>query len=433
MPRQTHYASGVTARGAPDADPRGAPDADPPGATGAEPGAGFRRGSRADDPIAGTEAWFIRRGLPQFVDSYDTRRDVWTRAQPYLTAILVLELIPYAMVAFLPGGSLTPLLGALVVAVVLGCYALWSKWRRGFWFAPPNRVGWPFLIFFVLAPTGGAIALVAFPAADFGPITWVDVAVSVAIQVVILAAAYLITRFAVCPMLWWAIRQTFVHLGDLYTVATKALPLLLIVMLVLFVNSEMWQMAGTLSAGLLWSSVGILLVLGVLVTFDRTRTQIRDLDYSSSPDQVRSSCVGTPLEPIARELELPPEPTPLRLRERGNLIAAAMVTQLIQAAVLGFAVWLFFLIFGTVTISLSLQETWLAGLVPTDLFISVGEDRGVTRALFRVATFIAGFAAFYTTIYAATDDTYRRSFATDAGAELQQAIDVHRVYAVVNR
>ena len=101
MPRQTHYASGVTARGAPDADPRGAPDADPRGA----PDAGSRRGSRAsraDDPITGTEAWFIRRGLPQFVDSYDTRRDVWTRAQPYLTAILGLELIPYAMVAFLP-------------------------------------------------------------------------------------------------------------------------------------------------------------------------------------------------------------------------------------------------------------------------------------------------------------------------------------------
>lgn len=386
----------------------------------------------ADDPIAGTERWFIRRGLPQFVDSYDTRRDVWTRAQPYLIAILVLELIPYALVAFLPGGSLTPLMGALAVAVVLGLFAMWSKWRRGFWFAPPNQVGWPFLGFFVLAPTAGALALVAFPATDFGPITWVDVVTSVLVQIVILAAAYLITRFAVFAMLWWAVRQTFRHLGDLYTVATKALPLLLIVMLVLFINTEMWQMAGTLSVGLLWSSVGILIVLGVLVTFDRTRTQIQALDYCPPDQQVRSSCRNTPIAELADTVELPPDPAPLRLREKGNLIAAAMVTQLIQAAVLGFAVWLFFLIFGTVTISLSLQEAWLAGLVPSDVFIHLGEDRGVTRALFRVSTFIAGFAAFYTTIYASTDDTYRGSFASDAGAELQQAIDVHRVYVVAN-
>ena len=52
----------------------------------------------------------------------------------------------------------------------------------------------------------------------------------------------------------------------------------------------------------------------------------------------------------------------------------------------------------------------------------------MTRALLRVATFMGGFTAFYTTIYAATDDTYRRSLATDSGSELQRAVNVHRAY-----
>ena len=32
------------------------------------------------------------------------------------------------------------------------------------------------------------------------------------------------------------------------------------------------------------------------------------------------------------------------------------------------------------------------------------------------------------TVYAATDDTYKASFATDVGAELQRAVNVQRVY-----
>ena len=75
-------------------------------------------------------------------------------------------------------------------------------------------------------------------------------------------------------MVGWAVRQTVRSAGDLYTVATKALPLLLIVMIVLFINTEMWQVAGSLAGPVLWGSSGMLLIFGGLVTLDRTREQI---------------------------------------------------------------------------------------------------------------------------------------------------------------
>ncbi len=55
----------------------------------------------------------------------------------------------------------------------------------------------------------------------------------------------------------------------------------------------------------------------------------------------------------------------------------------------------------------------------------------LSRALVRVATFLGAFAAFYTTIYAASDPVYRASFSEDTGASLQQAVDVRRVYLAV--
>ena len=225
------------------------------------------------DPLRDTERWFIRRGLPQFVESYDSDRDVWTRAQPFLLVILALELAPWLLVALIPGGTFGPLVAiGAVLAVLLGV-GLSSKARRGYWFAPPDRVGWPFLLAFVAAPVLAQAVVVnfTFDLDDPGAITltntWLDVVGTFVTQVILLAVVYLFVRYAVVSMTLWAVRQTVRHARDLYTVSTKALPFLLIVMIVLFVNTEMWQVAGSLEAGVLWASVGLLLLLGVLVTF----------------------------------------------------------------------------------------------------------------------------------------------------------------------
>ena len=388
----------------------------------------------ADEPLRLTDRWFIRRGLPLLVEGYSSERDIWTRAQPLMIVILVVELLPFVLNPLLPGGSFRGLYAGLAAIAALILLGIWSKVTRGYWLRPPNRVGRTFVIFFLIAPVLAALISLNLDLGDGSPLSWTDVVIALVTQAAMLVVIYLWTRYAVFSITWWACRQTVRHFGDLYAVATKALPLLLIVMIVLFINTEVWQVAGGLDALRLWAGVGMLLLLGALVTLDRTRAQIQSLQYDAPRDQVQQACQRTPMQEVAESVVLDDAPVELTRRQRGNLVVAAMATQVIHAALIGAVVWAFFMVFGVVAISVQVQGAWLQDLAPQEIIWAIGPDHAVTRALFRVATFMGGFSAFYTTIYAATDDTYRRSFATDIGSELQRAVNVHRAYlACLNR
>lgn len=261
-------------------------------------------------------------------------------------------------------------------------------------------------------------------------VTWGEVISSVVVQMLLLGIIYFVTRFALLAMLGWAVRQTVRSASDLYVVASKALPLLLIVMIVLFINTEMWQVAGSLDGPVLWASSGLILVFGVLVTFENTHDQISTLQQDAPIASLRASCQGTPLAAAAQNIERAQDPQ-LNSPQRRNLLVAALATQGIQAALIGVLVWAFFIVFGVVAITAPVQQAWLGDLGSAEVFWTIGQDHVLSRALVRVATFLGAFAAFYTTVYAASDPVYRASFSDDVGASLQQAVDVRRVYLTV--
>ncbi len=379
------------------------------------------------DPVRRTEAWFARNGLPRFVEDYTSAEHIWTRALPALIVVLAVQ-VASALASVVLGSSRS----VAVVTVVLAGLALlavgvWSKYRRGYWFAPLDRVGWPVLAGFVLV---GLLADLIEAVGQDEPVDLMRVSDAVLGQLFLLGVIYLITRFALISMIGWGIRQTIRSARDLYLVATKALPLLLIVLIVLFINTEVWQVSATMDFLLLWASSGLLLLLGLLVTLERTTTLIDQLDPASDMQKVRSSCIGSPLEEQAKALSEVVDPRLGRTQKR-NLAVAAIATQAIQAALIGLLVWVFFIVFGVIAINAAVQATWIGDLAPTDVFWTVADGHVISRPLIRVATFLGAFAAFYTTVYAATDDVYRASFSDDVGASLQEAVDVRRVYLTV--
>lgn len=381
------------------------------------------------DPIRRTETWFSRNGLPQFVDGYNSAEHIWTRALPAMLVIVVLQLVSALSFAVSNGTRVLPVVGVVIAGLVLLAAGAWSKVRRGYWFAPADRVGWPVLAGFLAA--GVLSELIQLGREVEGDIvTWGSVVAALVLQIVLLGVIYLVTRFAVFSMIGWGVRQTVRSAGDLYVVATKALPLLLIVMIVLFINTEMWQVAGSLDGPLLWASAGMLLLLGVLVTLERTHDQMRTLHHDAPVEQLRLACAQTPLSGLADDLADVGDPQ-LRRPQRRNMLIAAIATQTIQAALIGFLVWLFFIVFGVMAITAPVQAAWMGDLGTADVFWTISQDHVLSRALVRVATFLGAFAAFYTTIYAASDPVYRASFSDDVGASLQQAVDVRRVYLQV--
>jgi hypothetical protein len=367
--------------------------------------------------------------LPQFVDDYNAREHVWTRALPAMVIVMVFQLLAATGTALSNNSRVLPVVALVVAAGVLIGMGLWSKRRRGYWFAPADRVRWPVFAGFLACGVLNEVAQIGREV-DGEQVMWTAVVASVVFQLFLLGLIYVVTRFAVISMIGWAVRQTIRSAGDLYVVATKALPLLLVVMIVLFINTEMWQVAGSLDGPVLWASAGLLLLLGTLVTLERTNDQIRTLAIDAPVEQLRQSCAGTPLQGIAGRIEAAPDPR-LRRPQRRNMVVAAIFTQLVQASLIGFLVWLFFIVFGVVAITAPVQSAWIGGLGSPDIFWTLADEHVLSRALVRVATFLGAFAAFYTTIYAASDPVYRASFSEDAGASLQQAVDVRRVYLAV--
>ena len=57
----------------------------------------------------------------------------------------------------------------------------------------------------------------------------------------------------------------------------------------------------------------------------------------------------------------------------------------------------------------------------------------ISNELFQVSVFLAAFAGLYFTVYAVTDENYRRQFFTDIADELEKAIGAQRVYVALLR
>lgn len=376
---------------------------------------------RVDDPLVATERWFIRRGLPSFVTSYASDRDVWTRTLPFLWATFALFLGLAVLSASDPLGVVLAL--GVVVALAVG-FVVANRRRGRPALAPPDRVGPWVLVAYVVVP---ALVLVAASR------EWADVLVAAGLSAATLGLAWVVTRLGLLPLLAWAVRWAFRQAGDLYRLATRALPLLLLVITFLFVNTEVWQVAGAMSAAVLWLTLGLFGVLGVLFIAGRVPEEVRGVEAGSDAATVVDACVGTPLDGRAVGLPDLDRPVPLQRSQEWNLRVVVVLSQLVQVSLVALVVWAFFVVFGALAISVPVQEAWLAGLAPVDVVWSWGPDHGVSRALLRVATFLGGFAGFYVTVYAATDTTYREQFFAGIGDQIARCLAVRRAYLALER
>lgn len=232
-------------------------------------------------------------------------------------------------------------------------------------------------------------------------------------------------------MLIWAVKHVFERLSDVFHLATRALPLLLLFMTFLFINTEVWQVAGGLSAPILWATVALFVVVGVSFLAVRLPEELDRIDASVTQEYVMRSCVGTPLENRVLTLEGVAEPTPLAPQQRRNLLLVMLITQLVQVGLLAVAVWAFFVMFGAVAIGYDVQQTWLA--TAPHVLVDLSDDRVVSRELLRVSTFLAAFAGLYFTVYAVNDHSYREEFFSEITGRMERTLGVHRAYRSLQR
>jgi hypothetical protein len=275
---------------------------------------------------------------------------------------------------------------------------------------------------------GGAVLLAALVGVGIG--WWNgDVSVGVLAAMVSFGAvllAYAVVELRIWPILTWALRRTFSSLRLLFPLVTRALPLLLLFITFLFINAEVWEVASKMDDALLWVVVllfsalaAVFLVVQLPAEVDRVAAEA---DSSHLAERVRE----TPVAPVLDELD-DSELTavPLRGLQRANLLLVLLVAQATQVIVLSLAVFAFFIVFGWMTMTPSVIESWTGEYHEVLWFGSLEQ--------YQVSVFLAAFSGLYFTVYAVTDQLYRDQFFTHVSNELERAVSVRTVYVAVRR
>lgn len=258
-----------------------------------------------------------------------------------------------------------------------------------------------------LTLVAGVGLLLAIPT-GVGVAVWGDAdasaGISAAVTVLLAVAAVYAGRALRVQLIGvWAMRQTLSSLGLLFPLATRALPMLLLFVTFLFINTEVWMIASALDGGVLWGAVMLFgaLATGFLVV--RLTEEVDRID-----DEVGRDELGDDADVVGLQ--------------RTNLVLVLLITQAFQVLLLALAVFVFFIVFGVV----AMDDGVLAKWIEEDL--TYAWNIPVSVELLQVSTFLAAFSGLYFAVYAVTDENYRRQFFSEVLGELEQALRVRVRY-----
>jgi hypothetical protein len=379
---------------------------------------------QAVEELALIEGWFVGRGLPHFVERRPSIWEIWGRAIPLLVvAYLLLGLNALDLAEWTWLGNLLAAVFVIAALVLTWISANLLRGRRPL--QRPDTIGPVELSLVVLAP--------AVPSAVFGQ--WDDAVKTMFEGAVLLLAVWALTSYGVLPLLAWAGRSTSTQLPAFLNLIVRALPLLLLFMTFLFVNAEVWEVAGTLTGPIYIVVLAVFFILGNVFLMSRLPGLMRSQNTFESWTEVTDLVASAAIVPddfvdqVAGDADAPPAFDRPSLRQRLNIGLVAVFSQAIQITATAVAMFGFFVLFGFLAISADIAAGWTGSPVHILADVTVGgRTLVVTEPLLRVAGFLGAFAGMYFTVVLSTDSTYREEFAEDIGPELRRALAVRLLY-----
>jgi len=284
------------------------------------------------------------------------------------------------------------------------------------------------------ATTAVVIALLlVLPAAAQALVRGRSVLGTVALQVAVIAAVAILIATGIAALVVWAVERAVPRTTELFRLVTRGLPLLLLLVTFLFINTEAWQVAASLDRARLWLVVAFFAAIILAFLAVRLPDEVGRMKVDLDPASLDSACGGTPLEPGLHRLQERGEGLtrhPLTRRERLNAVLVLVFSQATQVALLAVVVWLFFVAFGSLAISDGVIESWV-GTAPTPgtLFgVRLPSWIPVSNELIQVSVIIAAFGALNFAVAAVTDERYRGDFFHEVLTDLGRLLVVREVY-----
>ena len=348
-----------------------------------------------DATCRAAERWFLDNGLPSVVTRRARWRGLWPRSAPVLTgcaALMVVELVIYLLVGndhVDIDREPTPVEWIVLAVLVLTVpFVIVTGWLVSRLRSTRAR--------FVASTVAAAVALVSV--AFGGGVT--DVA-RTALSLLIVP---LLTATGLGSVLGWATRLAISQFGLVGQLMLRALPVVLLTVLVFF-NSPVWLMAASVGRGRLWSALLFLGAIAAVFLVASTLERIRPmLKHPSPPADQTPALAGTPFASM-------PDPAgadPLKRRERFNVAFVLILSQLVQVLTVAVVTSLIFFVLGLILLNPQLLEAWTRnGTTDGQL---LGMTIPVPNALIQVTLFLGALTFMYLSARAVSDGEYRSLF-----------------------
>jgi hypothetical protein len=345
------------------------------------------------------EKWFLANGLPAVLRPGALVRRIGPRSAPALAALAAMMVCSAIIVALTGKHTIdingTPtrtewfVLGIFVLVLPVACLVGWAVSR---------------IATVRYRAVAAVIAILVTVVAGFfgGPSP--RQFVNMLLETVVVAVILLSTATGLGSVLGWATRMTFAHFASLGALLVRALPVMLLTVLVFF-NSLVWTMASTVSRTRLWMALLFLFVIAAAFLVSNTLSRARPImepDAKQAADAVRLA--GTPFEAMPDR----PRRVPLSRPERINVVFVLALSQLAQVLAVAVATGLIFFAFGLILISPELLDDWTHG------GSSEGQILGMTfpvpGALVQTTMFLTALTFMYLAARAVSDKEYRAEF-----------------------
>jgi len=349
--------------------------------------------------------WFLHRGLPLVLTRRVRSRDLIERSAPMVSGVGALTAVTMLLAEVTgdaPDYGYALRLGIIAVALVAAPFALYLLHRSGTTRGEAGRRTAALLVM--------AVFVVLMPVTASG---WTQAAATeVPLFVLITLLAIWLTYLGFGSIASWAFRFAWVQLGALGTLMSRALPLLMLTVVVYF-TGELWQLAARMTRQRLWQVIGFLALVALIFVVTTIRDEVQALrdDRAASTDP-KALLAGTPL---ADGLTDDPARTPLSRAEQFNVVAIMVVSQAIQVVFFTAGLFAFFLALGIIAIPYDVAVLWSAEETcavgqPPCAGTWFGIHIPIPQTVVHTSLFVAVLSGLYFTVSTSVDPLYRQRF-----------------------
>lgn len=371
--------------------------------------------------------WFLHRGLPLVLTRRVRSRDLVKRSAPMVSGVGALTAVTMLLAEVTgdaPDYGYALRLGIIAALLVAAPFALHLLHRMDTRLGDAGRRSAATLVitlFVVVMPitVSGWTAEAAAEAPAFIAIT--------------LLAIWL-TYLGFGAIAAWAFRFAWVQLGALGTLMSRALPLLMLTVVVYF-TGELWQLAARMTRQRLWEVIGFLALVALAFMVTTIRDEVRALreDRAEQTDTAQL-LAGTPLaghpDPGAR--------LPLSRGEQINVVAVMVVSQAIQVVFFTAGLFLFYLALGTIAIPDEVAVLWSAEEScavgqPPCAGTWFGVHVPVPQTVVHMSLLVGVLSGLYFTVSTSVDPLYRQRFFDPLIADVAVSLAGRDVYLALER